>query len=58
MEELMVGHSYFMAPSAEELRLKFRFEIIPLLKEYEKDGMLLPSDELKTKINEWESLLD
>lgn len=58
MEELMVGHSYFMAPTTEELRLKFRYEIVPLLKEYEKDGMLQFSDELKTKINEWESLLD
>lgn len=58
MEELMVGHSYFMAPTTEELRLKFRYEIIPLLKEYEKDGMLQPTDELKTKMTEWESLLD
>lgn len=58
MEELMVGHSYFMAPTAEELRLKFRYEIVPLLKEYEKDGMLQPSDELKAKMTEWESLLD
>lgn len=58
MEELMVGHSYFMAPTAKELRLKFRYEIVPLLKEYEKDGMLQPSDEFKTKTSEWESLLD
>ncbi len=58
MEELMVGHSYFMAPTAEELKLKFRYEIIPLLKEYEKDGMLQPSNELKAKMNEWESLMD
>ena len=54
----MVGHSYFMASSAEELRLKLDYEIIPLIKEYEKDGLLQPSDELKDKINEWESLLD
>ena len=58
MDELMVGHSYFMASSAEELRLKLDYEIIPLIKEYEKDGLLQPSDELKDKINEWESLLD
>lgn len=58
MEELMVGHSYFMASTTEELRLKFRYEIVPLLKEYEKDGMLQPSDELKAKMTEWESLLD
>lgn len=58
MDELMVGHSYFMASSEEELRLKLDYEIIPLIKEYEKDGMLQPSDELKDKINEWESLLD
>lgn len=38
MDELMVGHSYFMASSAEELRLKLDYEIIPLIKEYEKTG--------------------
>lgn len=58
MEELMVGHSYFMASSVEELRLKLHYEIIPLIKEYSKDGLLYTYDGLKDKINEWEIFLD
>ena len=40
VEDLMVGHSYFMAEDDEELLLKIRYEIIPLIKEYIKDGIL------------------
>lgn len=40
LEDLKVGHSYFMASSAEELRLKMRYEVVPLLREYIKDGIL------------------
>lgn len=39
-EDLMVGHSYFMAKSSDELKLKWEYEVIPLLKEYQKDGLL------------------
>jgi 5-methylcytosine-specific restriction protein B len=39
-EDLMLGHSYFLANNSAEMRLKLEFEIIPLLKEYEKDGVL------------------
>lgn len=38
--DLMVGHSYFMASSEEELFYKYEFQIYPLLKEYQKDGLL------------------
>lgn len=58
MEELMIGHSYFLADTLENLTLKFRYDIVPLLKEYEKDGMLLSSNQLNNKIKEWENLLD
>lgn len=39
-EDLMVGHSYFMAKTIEELELKWKYEVVPLLKEYQKDGLL------------------
>lgn len=48
-EDVWIGHSYFISEvndstaAKEELRLKLRYEIIPLLKEYLKDGVLLPS---------------
>lgn len=40
IEDLMIGHSFFMAPSKEEFDLKWQFEIIPLLDEYYKDGII------------------
>lgn len=46
LEDLKVGHSYFMAKDMNALRLKMRYEVVPLLKEYIKDGILrsLPDD--------------
>lgn len=38
-DDLMLGHSYFLAKNINELRLKLEYEIIPLIKEYEKDGI-------------------
>lgn len=40
IEDLMVGHSYFMAEQPEELAMKIQYEVIPLVKEYIKDGIL------------------
>ena len=40
VEDLMVGHSYFMAKKEEELDLKWKFEIVPFLREYYKDGII------------------
>ena len=40
LEDLMIGHSYFMADDIESLRLKMRYEVVPLIKEYIKDGIL------------------
>ncbi|MEE0977834.1 MAG: AAA family ATPase [Muribaculaceae bacterium] len=40
IEDLMVGHSYFMAENYDELAMKIKFEVIPLIKEYIKDGIL------------------
>ncbi len=40
-DDVMIGHSYFMAADEEELALKMRFELAPLLDEYRKDGILV-----------------
>jgi 5-methylcytosine-specific restriction endonuclease McrBC GTP-binding regulatory subunit McrB len=39
-EDIMVGHSYFMADDEEALENKKKFEIFPLLEEYRKDGII------------------
>ena len=39
-EDLMVGHSYFFAEDVSELELKWQYEILPLLNEYIKDGII------------------
>lgn len=39
-EDLMVGHSYFFAKGESELEMKWQYEILPLLNEYIKDGII------------------
>ena len=58
LEDLMVGHSYFMAKNMDDLKLKLKYEIIPLLKEYEKDGIItLNEEERKTLGQEWGKII-
>lgn len=45
MSDLMIGHSYFMAKDSKELEYKLIYEIIPLIKEYAKDGLINLSTE-------------
>ena len=40
LEDLKVGHSYFLVETLEALQMKMRYEVIPLLREYIKDGIL------------------
>lgn len=40
IDDLMVGHSYFMAANKQELRAKIQYEVIPLINEYINDGIL------------------
>ena len=57
IDDLMVGHSYFMAESEEELHDKVEYEIIPLINEYINDGILnVRNDEKKMAFNSWLSL--
>lgn len=38
--DLMVGHTYFLAKDAESLALKFAYDVVPLLREYQREGLL------------------
>lgn len=40
LDDLMIGHSYFMADSIPSLELKWKYEVLPLLEEYYKDGLI------------------
>ena len=57
IDDLMVGHSYFMAENEDELHDKVEYEILPLINEYINDGILnVKNDEKKTAFNSWLSL--
>jgi 5-methylcytosine-specific restriction protein B len=57
-EDLMVGHSYFLCSSIEDLKRRLEYEIIPLVKEYEKDGIIMSDKEnIKAKIEEWKKIV-
>ena len=58
IDDLMVGHSYFMADTDNELRLKLEYEIIPLIREYSKDGIInVKKDELENVFNDWKTVI-
>ena len=57
IDDLMVGHSYFMAESEDELQDKVEFEIIPLINEYINDGILnVKNVEKNAAFDAWRSL--
>lgn len=57
IDDLMVGHSYFMASDRDELIDKIRYEVLPLITEYINDGILAVTDnEKKTAFALWEKL--
>ncbi|TRX35437.1 hypothetical protein FNW21_15020 [Flavobacterium restrictum] len=43
--QVQLGHSYFMVKDDAELQLKAKYEIVPILEEYLKDGILLEKAE-------------
>lgn len=49
-EDVWIGQSYFIADNEEQLKIKLKYEVQPILKEYLKDGILL--DSAKDIINE------
>lgn len=60
-EDVMVGHSYFITKEKDDddkpldeikqIELKLKYEIVPILKEYVKDGILKQSKEIETLIS-------
>lgn len=60
-EDVMIGHSYFITNEKDEegkpldeikqIELKLKYEIVPILKEYVKDGILKQSKEIETLIS-------
>lgn len=58
IDDLMVGHSYFMAKNEEELSAKIEYEVLPLITEYINDGILnVKNDEKKKAFDAWKNLL-
>lgn len=57
IDDLMIGHSYFMAKDTETLRAKIIYEVIPLINEYINDGILaVKTDEKKRVFESWRNL--
>lgn len=57
IDDLMVGHSYFMSDSEEELKDKMEYEVLPLIAEYINDGILnVSSEEKATAFEAWRNL--
>ncbi len=42
-DDVQIGHSYFLADSFQELDRKIQYEVLPILVEYLKDGVLKES---------------
>lgn len=57
IDDLMVGHSYFMSASEEEQKEKMEYEVLPLIAEYINDGILnVSSEEKKAAFEAWRKL--
>lgn len=41
--DLLPGHAYFLAPDEASLRRRFRYELVPLLDEYLRQGLVGPA---------------
>ncbi len=39
-DDVQIGHTYFMAKDREHLGLKLKYQVVPILREYVKDGVL------------------
>lgn len=46
-DDVMIGHSYFLADTLNKLELKLEYEIKPILREYVKDGVLNDKNGIK-----------
>lgn len=56
-DDLMIGHSYFLCKTEDDIKRRLEYEIFPLLWEYQKDGIITCERKtLKDKISEWQNL--
>ncbi len=46
-DDVQPGHTYFLAKSRDQLLNKFVYQVLPLLHEYVKDGVLIPGATLQ-----------
>lgn len=59
IDDLMAGHSYFMVGNESQLEMKLEYEIIPLIAEYVKDGVICSTDsEFQKAAEAWKNLLN
>ena len=57
IDDLMIGHSYFMVADQTELKQNIIYEVIPLIKEYIKDGIISVRPQEATQwFNAWKNL--
>lgn len=53
-EDVMLGHSYFLETDDAKLRMRYTYEVKPIIKEYIKDGILLESAEtVLRELDQW-----
>lgn len=50
LNDIMVGHSYFLAKSDDDFELDLEYKIRPLLEEYLRDGIIVDNGEIKASI--------
>ena len=55
LEDLKVGHSYFMAKDMASLKMKMLYEVVPLIKEYIKDGILRGASDDERYFEKWQN---
>ncbi len=51
-QDIWIGHSYFFTKPNLDFKLRVQYELVPILQEYLKDGILNNTDEVKTIISE------
>ena len=55
-DDVQIGHTYFLVSNEEQLYLRFRYQILPILREYYKDGMF-KFDKPEVDNDGWSGLL-
>lgn len=51
-QDIWLGHSYFFRKEDSDFSLRIQYEILPILQEYVKDGILNNTDEVKSIMKE------